>query len=250
ALWMLLRGAVEGITVVAAQGLCDGTGNTASVEPLARIGDALDVLAAAGSVGLWLSQKRSRSQLVLPLLLLSASSSFEIPAAMFPIQNAEPVWEEHDDFRAFVWPKGLGSASRAFEPPLRQASGVLVGEHLHVYGEGRHTDLHPYSYRPRPVPAVEELPILIDERSTFHDLRRAVRQLPHGTQISILWKTNNLAEATTARDRWRWLWASRWTMRWRRRWRAPEVTATAAISAWCATCPAAAGWAKAPRCCR
>ncbi|MEM9071188.1 MAG: hypothetical protein AAGE52_21940 [Myxococcota bacterium] len=192
---LFLRGVADALSALAAKDVCQGVAIVTHLETLALATTAVDVL--AGAVAVIAFTRAGAPRVVLPLILLSTSPALDVSNDL--VSAEPPAWEEVDGFRPLLWPEGDGVVVDAFRD---DASAVLDGEELRVFTNGSHTILEPYAFRVQPAPVRGTLPILVDERSTLAELRRAARMLGRGTPMIVLWKTSHLGDASAARSRW------------------------------------------------
>ncbi|MEM9071187.1 MAG: hypothetical protein AAGE52_21935 [Myxococcota bacterium] len=201
AAWFGLRALVELATILAAADVCTHRATASRVESLAVLVSGLEGVAACLAVAGWLFTFRQNSaRWVLPLLLLSASPTCEVSNEFLFTQNPSPVWETVSNFTPVRW-AGEGYFVEPFQDDDSPIA-ILQGGTLHLFRERRSAVVAPTELRWERLADVTILRVLVEEESTFGQLYGIVRQLPPGASVRIVWSTNDLWNATTARRQW------------------------------------------------
>ncbi|MEM9071186.1 MAG: hypothetical protein AAGE52_21930 [Myxococcota bacterium] len=149
---------VEVVSLVGAKGLCAGA--AVNLESLAHAADVLEALGGAAVAVLWLRSLSVRPNRLVPLLLLSTSPYFGSLHDPYPhVQPPEDVRATlHQSRSLVVIASGEAYAYRLLRPTRRT---------------------HRRQQR-------DALIILVDDRTTFGDLRRATRTLREGEALAVV----------------------------------------------------------------
>lgn len=147
---------------------------------------------------------------LLPALWLLTAQLHEPPLALTTIQAPSPVWEDLPDFRGLSAQalRGSSPSFQAWSPYDYSALLDSTGT-LHVFHEAHVWTLPPAAggfIVPTSDGLEPEFSLLVDQRVTLGQLRRALSHLEKFERVTLVWRTNDVHRAAQdTHRRWRFL---------------------------------------------